>query len=178
MEPRRQDSCSSREPAPAQPDVDAQARTDVNSGDKYVASEIRPTCVWMVDDDNDQRRQSVDRLVVQGSRVHSIQTRATTSKDKSAQLQYELIQAGPALVWVKMPGAPCATLDRNVRRRLGSLTTLCNLQLCRGRHVLAEVPYKGIAADCIREHMPLEAYATHCIPWCSLGVHHPQSTGQ
>ena len=141
MEPRRKDSCSSRETA--------SAHIDVDSGDRYVASEIRPTSVWLINDEDDQRRQPVDRLITQGSRVRSLQTHSTTSKDRCARLQYDLIHAGPALVWTKMPGAPGTLIDRTMRRKLGVLIAVCNLQLCRGRHVLAEVPHHGAAADCI-----------------------------
>ena len=132
--------------------------------------------VWLIDDNEDIRRRAVEALMVEGCRFRIVQTCSLASQDQGARMQHELIQSGPALLWARVRGTPGnAVLDRTNRRRLDCLIALFNLQLCRRRHVFAEFPRNGAVADYLREQLSHDAYVEHLIPWCSLGVHHPQN---
>ena len=95
--------------------------------------------------------------------------------EKQSTVQRQLIYSAPALLWVKVPGERHA-LDRNAKMRLDCVLGLCNLQTQHKRHVLAEVPKHGATINYLQEHLRVDVvYNTYQVPWCSLGVHHPQS---
>ena len=139
----------------------------------FPATTSRTPIIWVFDDKHDMRRNSLDQLLTEAS-VRSYLIGQHTTRTKLDQLQHELTQQGPALLWINVQGPPTG-LDNRATTRLKTIATLTTLQLMRQRAVLLEVPYKTSAAQYLQDHLPPHSITQFTIQHCNTGVHHPQS---
>ena len=140
----------------------------------FPASTTSSTVIWVFDDVHDIRRNALDQLLPQAS-IRSFAIGQFTTQTKLQQLQLDMLQQGPALLWIHIAGVPTG-LDYRAQTRLRSIVSLATFQMLRRRHIAVEIPGKTAASQFVIDHLPKESTTTQIIPHCNLGIVHPQST--
>ena len=127
-------------------------------------------CVWLINDEHEERRHTIEQILPQYTYIRAIQTQHISNATRRQQLQHELIQQGPALLWIRVQGV--VDVDRKARHKLETIAALTTLQLQRGSHVLLEVG-GSLAKDYLKQNLPPIHESN--ILYCTLGIVHPQS---
>jgi len=132
--------------------------------------EAPPTVVWIINDENDLRRNPIEQLCF-NTTCHVLHLHSYIPLQKAKETITRLNDDGPALVWMQLNR--CSMQDNKERHKLLMMSSIAAQQLHRKGWLFIEANPKMVR-DFICNEIGQENFRTVTIPLCNLGIKHPQ----